>query len=241
MKTTHSHKKMLPNKVKSRSEIEAATQEEMRSRELPAEYEEAAPLPPRVSVREVAVHEAEIEKRLALYSTGADAGNTDPQYDLYILPADPVCRHLKLYMDLTDLNDMFRITDVNTIPTPDRPSWLQGVPSIAVPCDQKDELRLLVGDEALEFVRELSDGPDAANRTEDLEVVGARDQSSLTTNTDDLGHGRAGKVRPEDDQELLHFLLPLPRYMTDTAGVTDAKMDPDAVKQMMVARSTMFE
>ena len=221
---------MFPNK--------ARLEKEMMSRELPAESQEVVePLPPRVSVREAAVQEAEIEKRLALYSTGMDAENTDPQYDLYILPADTVCRHLKLYMDLKDLNDMFRITDVNTIAPPNRPSWLQGVPSIAVPCDQKDELMLLVGEEALEFVRELADGPDAASRTQDLDVVDVRDQSSLTTNTDDLDD----PGRPEDDQELLHFLLPLPRHIAGTAGVADAKVDPDAVTQMMAARSSMFE
>ena len=220
-------------------EAEDRIQEEMRPCELPADYMESEPAKPRVSVQEASFDESEVKTRLAMYGADVDTVTKEPQYDLYMLPDDPVCKHLKLYMDLEDLNDMFRSTNVSTIPLAKRPAWLQGIPSIAVPCDHKDELRLLVGEEALKFVRELVDGPEDAS--DDLEVVDARDQSSLTINTDDLWHDRVGKLRPEDEQELLHFLLPLPRNHCGVLEAVDTRTDPDAVRKMMAMRSAMFE
>jgi hypothetical protein len=222
----------------------ARVREEMNSRESNLECKGMESMKQREHIREKPYTEAEVKNRMALHAEGK-IDKEEAKYGLYIIPADPVCEHLVKYLKIKDLLDMFEVTNVETISSSDRPSWLQGVPSITAPCEREDNLRLLVGEEALEFVRQLGEhgiGTWKNNDCEvgdDLEMLDAHEPAGVTTNSEGMG---GVHNRPDDDENLLHYLLPLP-VGAGGAGDSrsDKRVDEDAVQKMMALRSAMFD
>ena len=74
-------------------------------------------------------------------------------------------------------------------------------------------------------------------------MVDAHEPAGLTTNSDGM---RGLENRPDNDEDLLHYLLPLPVGSGDAGGGGGAtaaagRMDEDAVRKMMAMRNAMFD
>jgi hypothetical protein len=201
-----------------------------------------------IDVNETHLLQDDVQKQIAIYAE--DPCNTkEDLVDLYVKRGCAVCDHLRRYIEQSGAETLFYIVDVENIAPGERPPWLQGVPTAAVPCKNAQTLELFVGERALMFVRRHVEGPcsfgdDGESEDDELEVVDGSSgggKSSISTNTE--GFGRQAP-RPEKAEDLLHFLLPLP--LDPKAPLrehisTDGNISKESLAKVMAMRDSMLQ
>jgi hypothetical protein len=162
---------------------------------------------------------------------------------LFVIPQDSICQHVLEYVKQMDVEDHFHIHDVSVADT--RPEWLQGVPTVVFSPELSDgkfgEREGHVGEDALRYIRELVEGPQehlhkSFDVEDDLEVIEVRGSTAISVY--DVIERR--DPLPDEEEQLLHFLLPLPSSYK-TSDNKDVSVTDSDVKYAIAERERFTE
>ncbi len=162
---------------------------------------------------------------------------------LFVMKNDFVCNHIQEYIRRHDMQDLFRVVDV-THPK-DRPSSLKGVPTISHYIKRdggKFDLSELIGEQVLQFVREVVEGPQD-KFLDDLEVVQGRTASGSVRRYEAPCIGARVASTEMKMPELLHSILPLPftKDEMEMSMSTQSVLTEEYLNKVMLDRERMLE
>jgi hypothetical protein len=165
--------------------------------------------------------------------------------DLFVIRTDAICAHVLEYIQQMDVSERFRVHDVD-VPNA-RPHWLHGVPTVVFRPEVSDGKfgppEGHVGEDALRYIRECVEGPqeqlhNSQDPDDDLEVIDAGGGSGGIS-TYDMVERR--DPLPDDEGQLLHFLLPLPSSLkTGPISRIDVKATEEDIKRAIEDRGRAF-
>lgn len=192
-----------------------------------------------LEVKESTVKESEVTRMMEAYAKAPATEEQEPA-DVYVKAGCRFSNHILAYIKMKDAGKLFNVRPVEDLNPETIPDWLRGVPTITAPCEKDDSMQVFVGEAALEFVREHVEGPvfrDAMEGGDELEVVDGSSggYSSISCVTSDFR-----RPPPEDEEELMHYLLPLP-YDPKLRAQEGQKVSKESVEQMMAMREQMLQ